>query len=172
MNKTIIGSILIAIIFGVGGFLIGEGDIVNQPASIFHILPARICSSRSVPSINVIAPSNGQVYYPGQRITVRWTNCNVPVNDRVAVSLIYSNDVGSQWTAHWQLSPSPIVSNTGSYIVTLPTTSSFYSGALLYGQHYEIEVGLFSSQNWSGFTPPLEVTNGNSAGWFSINELN
>lgn len=57
MSKTIIVAIIVAIIFGVGGYFIGKGAGVNQGASLYNAMATKAPAMAS-PSIGSTGPTN------------------------------------------------------------------------------------------------------------------
>ncbi|MCF7831445.1 MAG: peptidoglycan-binding protein [Candidatus Pacebacteria bacterium] len=109
------------------------GGITIQP-----VLPQTLCLPNSAPRIKVTSPNGGETYTAGQQVTVKWTNCNVLANHRVAIQLVYipvsviqetpnSNTVApGNMTTGW-LNSNPIPVNNGVAVITLPATNIWNS---------------------------------------------
>ena len=143
-----IGVILVIVIIAVAVIVMASsrGSSNSTTASLYNIplvqvnpTPMRVCitsgTRRTAPWINVTSPNGGQLYAPGQQITVTWTSCNIPVNAAIHIGLGWSGFnspigiTGVQGT------------NSGSATFVLPGASNFSgSSPLLYGQYYKMVV--------------------------------
>lgn len=118
-NKGIIGvGLIIAIVLGIvvvggGAYYFGvkknikivENNSHEVPAGPYgteadYVAPTPIttaCTSTSVPSIKVLSPNGGETYTAGQKITVKWSSCNIEANQNVSIDIermMNANDVG------------------------------------------------------------------------------
>ena len=97
------------------------------------------CLPTSSASITIISPNGGETYIAGQQTTVKWTSCNIPNTDNVAIDINYPNSTGGSIGLHlMQATP-----NTGSAVVTLPdmdTWTRMMSTAAKYGNYYKISL--------------------------------
>jgi len=112
-------------------------------------LPPRECNRTTQPWIEVVSPNGGEVYQAGQRIEVKWRNCNMQ-SPLVYISLMKQNprvpyvhgNEGNIIDPWWgmnrdgamlpvndpNLSTSGLPTNSGSAIVVLPSDSNVTSG--------------------------------------------
>ncbi len=181
-SKLIFGIIALVVIVGAGFLIFGKHSNANLGASVYGITkptpassalpvvnvgtsptPRQICirSGRfmSAPSITVTSPNGGEVYQPGQQITITWTSCNLPSNVQIGGGLI--------WPTGFSSNPSPSAfinyTNTGSLTYTLPGTSSFNSpNTFQYGNFYKISLGATDAITHS------VIATDNSNNFFSI----
>ncbi|HUC88640.1 MAG TPA: Ser-Thr-rich GPI-anchored membrane family protein [Candidatus Paceibacterota bacterium] len=86
------------------------------------------CTSTSTPSIKVLSPNGGETYTAGQKITVKWSSCNVPPSDSDIFVALHQN---GDWQNVSYLTNGTI--NDGSEIFTIPSDVSVGS--------YKIRVG-------------------------------
>ena len=169
-NKGIIGvGLILAIILGIvvvggGAYYLGSSKkIVNNPENILpnnqnQNLPVdnsqqvnvantttptvvTECSSTSPSTIKVLSPNGGETYTAGQKITVKWSSCNVDKNTTAiflmkhdpSSSLPYTQAQGINDHSILSLDVSDltkVVSGIRTQEITLPknSNSSFVSG--------------------------------------------
>ncbi|MEY3784588.1 MAG: hypothetical protein RLZZ230_910 [Candidatus Parcubacteria bacterium] len=94
------------------------------------------CASSSTPSIKVLSPNGGESYQDGDKITVKWEDCNVDSSSTLAVELLYGTD-GIMVV---------FVPNTGSHTFQLSPTALMNpsvkpSQLVRYGKYFKVSVG-------------------------------
>ncbi len=150
---------------------------VTTPAIVTNSNPVK--STATIPcvgtDVHVISPNGGEVYTPGQTITVTWTDgCKmIPANDELVVYLDQASSVNSQWTASFKFAGKDLgnyyrAGNSTTF--TLPVASQFYPGAFQYGTFYKILIQLVPPHT-PGISANPDSTD-SSDNFFSINPSN
>jgi hypothetical protein len=129
-GKAVWGVVALAVVAVVVGVLYFKTG-ANQQASLAVLNPK--CLASMAPRIVVTSPNGGEVYQPGQQITVKWTSCNVSPTSKVNILLnvpSYSMDMG--------LIHDDTI-NDGSETITLP--SQAIAPNMPYGKLFKVKVG-------------------------------
>ena len=92
------------------------------------------CLPTTSPWIKVLSPNGGETYTSGQQITVTWSKCNTTVNDQVMIILKSTQTAFGAEIA--------TVPNTGTAIITLPTTFGGGQVPVTSGHYYKIRLEL------------------------------
>jgi hypothetical protein len=119
------------------------------------------CTATSAPSMTLTSPNGGETYTAGQSLTVTWTSCNVPASNPTFITL--QGDA----TVNAAIGITQTITNSGSYTFTIPTQSSWKY--LVYGDHYTIRVGSFSSIVAEGISAnPFTINAGATVGTIGV----
>lgn len=100
-------------------------------------LPVDIYGNVSTaPFIKVLSPNGGEVYQPGQQITVKWQSCNVPANTQIDLYFDnYASTPGMGGTGGGAIS-----TNDGIETFNLPTTAIF--STMEYGNKFKLRANI------------------------------
>jgi hypothetical protein len=89
-------------------------------------LPTGDCMPAMAPWIKVLSPNGGEVFHPGDQMTVKWSSCNIPASTLLSVEIISSSSSGSIAFGFWTPSGTP---NDGTETFTIdmvaPDSSSY-----------------------------------------------
>lgn len=102
--KKYLGFLMVLTLFILGGAQAHAAVSVPGP-----------CDVNASPSITILSPNGGEVYQPGQQITVKWTSCNISANTTLNIGLYV--DIGNNFGAI----TSSTVLNSGQGIINIPT---------------------------------------------------
>lgn len=82
------------------------------------------------PFIKVISPNGGEVYQPGQQITVKWKSCNLTASQQIFVDIW-----NPSMTNLYRLGQT---ANDGSEVFILPTSTNWAN--MLYGKNFILNI--------------------------------
>jgi hypothetical protein len=150
-NKGVIGiGLILAIVLGIvvvggGAYYLGKDSNKVEIKNPVNVLPnvekqelpvkeeekketppkvVSDCDSNSKPSIKVLSPKGGEVYKVGDKITVKWSSCNV---QKVYVSMAQGgHDMGN-------LTETSILASQGSYQWIVPSTQWESNTGFIFG---------------------------------------
>jgi len=194
-NKGVIGvGLVLAIVLGVvvvggGAYYLGKDSNkveIKNPVNVIPNVekqelpvkeeekketPPKVvsdCDSNSKPSIKVLSPKGGEVYKVGDKITVKWSSCNV---QKVYVSMVQGgHDMGN-------LTETSILASQGSYQWIVPSTQWESNTGFIFGiwdadpGHTDIvgKSGSFSVAFATGMPDPKNISTTLPANYISSN---
>jgi hypothetical protein len=86
------------------------------------------CASSDMPSITVLSPNGGEIYKAGEKMSIKWTSCNMP-NDAVTRLLLTRNLPGNYQDITVVLETSDNYNiRKGSYVWRIPKDITLASG--------------------------------------------
>jgi peptidoglycan hydrolase-like protein with peptidoglycan-binding domain len=107
--------------------------------------PTDTIGATATPSITVLSPNGGEVYKPGQQITITWKSTGLSSTDNVYIGIIGDDNTSICVEALVK------VSNTGSFIYTIPdpgVSPDIRSGRQCYntsyGNHFKVNVQYYN----------------------------
>ena len=98
--------------------------------------------NNKIPSVTVVSPNGGNVFKPGQQISIVWTSCNIPVDDYIDITL-FSYKKGVRGVSF--LFDAAI--NNGQTNITLPDKSVSNNASLEWGNNFKIFINRISKQS-------------------------
>jgi hypothetical protein len=122
---------------------VAPNPVVNNPT---NPVVSTGCTSSSTPSIKVLSPNGGETYTAGQKITVKWSSCNVSASSYDIIVALHQN---GDWQNVVYLSNATI--NDGNEIFTIP--SNITAGS------YKIRVGSSVAKIQQDFSDGLFTIN-------------
>ncbi len=115
--------------------------VCNVEGQTFTVADGQPCVLPSTTSsITVLSPNGGEVFQPGQQITVKWNTTGISSNSTIRINLNSTNTQGYNFVD---------TENDGSETITLPTNvmgDSHYWPYMVYGQNFKISVSLLNNQ--------------------------
>jgi len=119
-------------------FTINNGTVADAGCNgtVYSTTTGKLCPTPTS-SFTVLSPNGGEVFKPGDKITVKWSSVNVPAsNPYVAILLNNRITLGSTFT-----------NNDGQETVTLPSVDTLTASGLSLGKNFKISVGAVDSNN-------------------------
>lgn len=186
LKKFLLPAVILIAVIIVGAFVFMRGGAVDQGAALFNAAtktssfrtpvptildcPMIIGSNGipvvSAPSIRVISPNGGEVYQPGQQVTVKWKVCpnGNPINPAALTYIWLESQPGSSNEQRYPLlsASAQILFNSGQAVITVPPNLPNYPNMPL-GTNFKIMVG-----DWHYGGGP-DIGNDESDNLFTIN---
>ena len=166
-NKGIIGfGLLVAIVLGIaviggGAYYLGKGSNKLEVKIPENVLPnvenqklpvaentknpqvVSDCNSSSKPSITVLSPNGGEMFKSGDRITVRWSSCNILKSTPIKI-LLQGNFSGETLNTS-------TLSNFNLGLTAYPKDKLLNSGIAT-----PLTIPVSGHTQWSGYSPNME----------------
>ena len=113
-KKLVIVLILIIVFLLVGGayYLGTRNSNISQQQNQVSVTNKEesTCTADSTPSLKILSPKQGDLYFTGQKVSIKWTSCNV--------KNIYLSS-GSGGKNFGLITSNPISASSGSYLWTV-----------------------------------------------------
>ncbi|MEI6352332.1 MAG: peptidoglycan-binding protein [Candidatus Nomurabacteria bacterium] len=119
----------------------GSGpDVIVKPIDIPPVIQP---VSTTTPSITITSPNGGEIYSPGQTISVNWKASNIPAGAVASISLNLYDSNNNEITSFTDASNASFsIDNITTHSITLPSLSMLSSAGAVFGQHFKVSMGV------------------------------